>query len=137
VGLISLLVSQEALTVISFERLAEEVNPSAELWATRSSGPARLLAIPLSRELHTFEEDRRMAHSAAVAMRYAGIVRRFSAAQIKEIFLDNMTQATNGARALPRDRVVLLSLSCWYPALTEMCRAWQAPTLACSRSSLF
>ena len=79
-------VEQDALTVLALRRLVEEVS-SAELWATRPGGPAGLLAVMLKRTLRTFER-KGLARSAALALRYAGLARRFSTAQIKEIFLD-------------------------------------------------
>ena len=79
-------VEQDALTVLALRRVVEEVS-SAELWATRSGRPAGLLAVMLKRTLRTFER-KGLARSAALALRYAGLARRFSTAQIKEIFLD-------------------------------------------------
>ena len=86
-GLTSLLVAQDALLVVALRRAAAEIGPSAELWATRAAGPAGLLAVLLERTVHVFGE-RGLARSAARAMRYAGLFRRFSVTQIKEILLD-------------------------------------------------
>lgn len=85
--LTSLLLVPEALAVLAFQRIAAEIDGASELWATRPQGPARLLAILLGREPRTFGEGG-LAWSAARAMRYAGLAQRFTAAQIKEIFLD-------------------------------------------------
>jgi hypothetical protein len=85
--LTSLLVAQEALTVLALRRLAVEIGTSAELWATRSGGPARLLEILLERTVHTFD-DKGLARAVARSLGYAGLARRFSAEQIKEIVLD-------------------------------------------------
>ena len=85
-------VEQEALMVLAFRRMAGEISPAAELWATRPGGPAGLLAILLQRPLRPFE-SRGLARSAARALRYAGLARRFSAAQIKEIALDKYDPA--------------------------------------------
>jgi len=83
----SLLVSQEAITVLALRRLASEISPSAELWATRAGGHAELLALLLERPLQTFEQSR-VVRWGEHAMHYAGLARRFSTTQIKEIFLD-------------------------------------------------
>lgn len=82
-----LLVAPAALTVVALRRVAAEISPSAELWATRSGGPAGLLAILLERPLRTFG-DNGLARSARRALHYAGLASRFSASQVKEIFLD-------------------------------------------------
>ena len=56
--LTSLLLMQEAMTVLAFRRMAAEITPSAELWSTRSAaGPARLFAIVTGRDRHTFREQ--------------------------------------------------------------------------------
>jgi hypothetical protein len=85
-------VEQEALMVLAFCRMAGEISPAAELWATRPGGPAGLLGILLERSLRTFE-SRGLARFAAHALRYVGIARRFAAAQIKEIALDKYDPA--------------------------------------------
>jgi hypothetical protein len=90
--LTSLLVAQEALTVLALRKLAAELSPSAELWTTRPGGPAALLALILGRPLQTFGVTG-IARWAAHATHYAGLARRFSAAQIKEIFLDKYDPA--------------------------------------------
>ncbi len=85
--LMSLLVAPYALALPALLSVAKEISPSAELWATRSGGVASMIAIALGRSLRTFA-PRGLAHSATRAMHYAGLVRRFSAAQFTEIFLD-------------------------------------------------
>jgi hypothetical protein len=85
--LLSLLVVPYALTLPTLLSVAEEISPSAELWATRPGGSAGIISIVLGRSLQTFEPSG-LARSAARAMHYAGLVRRFSAAQFTEIFLD-------------------------------------------------
>ncbi len=85
--LTSLLVAQEVLTVLALRRLAEEISSTAELWTTRSGGPASLLAVVLQRSIRIFG-DSGVSRSTALVMRYAGLARRFSASQIKEIFFD-------------------------------------------------
>ena len=85
--LTSLELVPDALTVLALRRLAAEVEPSAELWASRSGGTVELLAVLLGREVRSFGRGG-LARSVAGAMHYAGLARRFSAAQIKEIALD-------------------------------------------------
>jgi hypothetical protein len=85
--LTSLLVVPEALALLALERVAAEMRSSAELWSTRPGWPASAVAALAARPLRSFEGSRG-ARWAASAMYYAGLVRRFSAAQIKEIFLD-------------------------------------------------
>ena len=86
-ALLSIEVERDALTVVALRRLEAEISPSAELWATRAGGAAGLLAILLGRSIRTFEVGR-LARSTARIFHYAGLAQRFSAAQIKEIFLD-------------------------------------------------
>ncbi len=90
--LTSLYLVQEALAVLALRRLALEIEPSAELWASRSAGAVNLLAALLGRELRSFGRGA-VARSVAGAMRYAGLARRFSATQIKEIGLDKYDSA--------------------------------------------
>jgi hypothetical protein len=85
--LLSLLVAFDGLTVVALLSMASEIGPSAELWATRPGVTARMLAIVLNRPLQHFGESG-LARSASRVMHYAGLVRRFSAAQVKEILLD-------------------------------------------------
>lgn len=85
--LTSLLVVPEALALLALERVAAEISPSAELWATRPGWPAATLAALAGRTCHSFGQSA-WARSTARALHYAAFVRRFSAAQIKEIFLD-------------------------------------------------
>jgi hypothetical protein len=85
--LMSLLVAPYALTLPALLSVAKEINPSAELWATRSGGIAGVIAIVLRRSLQGFESSG-LARIAARGMHYAGLVQRFSAAQFTEILLD-------------------------------------------------
>jgi hypothetical protein len=85
--LMSLLVAPYALTLLALLSVAQEMNPSAELWATRSGGIAGIIAIALRRSLQSFE-SRGLARFAVRGLHYAGLVRRFSAAQFTEILLD-------------------------------------------------
>ena len=85
--LLSLLVAPYALTLPALLSVAKEISPSAELWATRPGGVASMVALVLRSSLRTFEPGG-LARSAARAMHYAGLVRRFSVGQFAEIFLD-------------------------------------------------
>jgi hypothetical protein len=85
--LMSLLVAPSALALPARLSVAKEISPSAELWATRPGGAAGMVGLALGRSLQSFEPTG-LARSAARAMHYAGLVRRFSAAQFTEILLD-------------------------------------------------
>lgn len=85
--LTSLVIAPEALNVLALQRIASEISGTAELWATRSGWPAIVMSILIGRPLQTFAGGR-LARTAARVGRYAGLVRRFPTAQIKEIFLD-------------------------------------------------
>ena len=86
-GLTNLDILQDILTLQTLRRVAAEISPSAELWATRSGGAAGLLAILLERLVRAFGEDG-LSRAATKALHYAGLARRFSPAKIREIFLD-------------------------------------------------
>jgi hypothetical protein len=88
--LMSLLVAPYAQTLPALLSMAKEMNPSAELWVTRSGGIAGVIAIALRRAPQTLQnfEPSGLARFAARGMHYAGLVRRFSAAQSAEILLD-------------------------------------------------
>jgi hypothetical protein len=90
--LTSLFLAQEALAVLALRRLAGEIEPSAELWASRRGDPADLLTVLLGREIRAFGRGG-LARAVAGVTRYAGLARRFSAAQIKEIGLDKYDSA--------------------------------------------
>ncbi len=85
--LMSVSVVPSALTLVALSAVAGEISRSAELWATRRGGDAGMLAILLNRSVHSFG-DRGLARSTARAIHLGGVFRRFSVAQIKEIFLD-------------------------------------------------
>jgi hypothetical protein len=90
--LTSLLLAQEALTVLALRRLVGEIQPTEELWATRRGGPVELLTVLLGREIRPFGRVG-LARAVAGVARYAELARRFSAAQIKEIGLDKYDSA--------------------------------------------
>jgi hypothetical protein len=83
----SLLVVPEALTALALLRVASEINPLSELWATRAGWPGSVIGTSFGRPVRTFEGGS-LARSATRVLHYAGLVRRFPMAQIKEIFLD-------------------------------------------------
>jgi hypothetical protein len=84
---LSLLIVPETATLLALQRIVPEIKGSTELWSTRSGVAAKLLGILLNASVQTFEGGW-LTRSAARAAHYAGLTRRFSAAQIKEIFLD-------------------------------------------------
>ena len=84
---VSLLLVPEVLTALAVERIAAEISPVADLWATRNGFPASLFGIALERPVRSFGESV-LARVVASSGRYAGLVSRFSSAQIKEIILD-------------------------------------------------
>lgn len=86
-NLTSLLIVPDTLAVLTLGRVAAEISASAELWATRRGWPVSVLEILLGRAARGFDLGR-YAQQAPRVMRYAGLVRRFSPAKIKEIFLD-------------------------------------------------
>jgi hypothetical protein len=67
--------------------MAKEIGPSAALWSTRPEGPARILALLLNTQLHAFGAGK-IERLAQGAVHYAGLLRRFPPAQIKQIFFD-------------------------------------------------
>jgi hypothetical protein len=77
----------EALAVLTLRRVAAELSPQAELWATRAAWQMGVLRFLCKKSIQTFGSGR-FRRSAARAGHYSGILRRFSSAQIKEIFLD-------------------------------------------------
>jgi hypothetical protein len=109
--LISLVVAPEALTVLALERMAAEISPSAELWATRPGWPASVVAA-LSGCFSRSFADSRLTRSAARALHYAGVLRRLPAGQIKEILLDKYD---SGYRW--RSRFVLRPKPCTRPVV--------------------
>jgi len=85
--LMSLLVAPYALTLPALLSVTKEISPSSELWATRRGGAAEIVALALRRPLETFAPSG-LARTAARAMHYVGLVRRFSPGEFAEIALD-------------------------------------------------
>jgi len=90
--LVSLLVAPQAFELLSLERVAHQVKPDHEFWSTRPGGTVCIFEALLGRPIHAFGTGV-LSRSAARAMHYAGLVRRFSPAQFKEIFLDKYDPA--------------------------------------------
>ena len=84
---VSVLIAQDVLTVLELHNVAEQITSSDELWVSRPGGSALLLSSLLNREIGSFAR-KGVFHAASGVGRYAGLIRRFSFAQIKEIFLD-------------------------------------------------
>lgn len=82
----------DALTALASRSVAGEISSSAELWATRPGGPAGMLAVVMDRPVRDFG-PRGMPRAVARVARMAGLLRRFPAAQIKQIFLDKYDPA--------------------------------------------
>src|SRR5437588_1591325 len=85
--LTSLIIVPQAETVLVLQRLAAEISPAADLWATRPGWPASALALLLERPLRSFS-DTSMSRLRERAKHYGRFVRRFPAGQIKQIVLD-------------------------------------------------
>src|SRR6266852_5707577 len=115
--LTSLAIAPEAEAVLVLQRLGSEISPSAELWATRPGWPASALAWLLRLPLHSFS-DSTMTKLIAQARLYGGVFHRFSARQIKQIFLDKYdsgykwrSRFASSGRVLPEPVVLLPILS--------------------------
>jgi hypothetical protein len=85
--LISLLLVPDALDALALKRAAAEIDPSAELCATRLSRPINFLGVLLGRPIRSLEPGG-LARSVARARHYAEIAYRFPPGQIKEIIFD-------------------------------------------------
>ena len=83
----SLLLVPEALQMLALRRVAAEIGHPTELWSTRADWAAGVLATQLGCPLRSFGGGRLVRLGAGVG-HYAGLFRRFSPAQIKQIFLD-------------------------------------------------
>jgi hypothetical protein len=83
----SLIFEPEALVALVVARVGAEIDPRAELWATRLSWPTTAVQAVTGRSVRGFD-GALLTRSLARASHYAGLFRRFSAARLKEIFLD-------------------------------------------------
>jgi hypothetical protein len=83
----SLSIALEAEAVLVFLRMISEIDGTAEIWATRAGWPSSAVFALLKRPLQSFSQE----PSARINTRvrhFGSLFRRFSAGQIKEIFLD-------------------------------------------------
>jgi hypothetical protein len=85
--LTSLFIVPQAEAVLVFQRMISEIDPTAEVWATRPGWPTSTVSDLLKRPLQSFSQER-SARLGTRVRRYGSLLRRLSAAQIKEIFLD-------------------------------------------------
>jgi len=85
--LICMLLVPSALNTLAMQRVAEEIPRGAELWSTREGWPASVVASALGCSMESFAGGR-LARIAARTGHYAGLLGRFSAAQLQEIVLD-------------------------------------------------
>jgi hypothetical protein len=85
--LTSVAIVQQVFAVLQLQRVAAEMHPSSELWCTRPDWSAAVLASLLRVPVRNFRADR-WTRTAARAQHYAQVLRRFSPAQIRQIFFD-------------------------------------------------
>jgi hypothetical protein len=85
--LITPLLVPPALTLLALQAAAKNIDSRAELWATRPGGVIGMLEAVLDRKVQDFG-SKGGKRFVARAVRYAGLLRRFRPAQIKEIVLD-------------------------------------------------
>jgi hypothetical protein len=85
--LTALLIAPQVEAMLTLRRVATQIVSKAELWATRAGWPGNAIAFLLRGEIQIFSGNvaTRLARRAA---HYGGLFHRFSAAQVKEIFLD-------------------------------------------------
>jgi len=82
-----MLLVPDVLNTLALQRVAEEIPRGAELWSTRAGWPASVVACQLGHPAQSFAGGR-IARMAARTGHYAGLLRRFSTAQLREIALD-------------------------------------------------
>lgn len=85
--LTSQIIAWETEAVLVFQRLIPEIDGTAEIWATRLDWPTGAISALLKRPLQSFSQQP-SARLGTRVRRYGSLIRKFSAAQIKEIFLD-------------------------------------------------
>jgi len=85
--IVSLYFVAQTETVLAMQRLCASLNSSAELWATRPGWPSSALGCLLGRPIQHFTRPALLRLSAR-AGHYAALTRKFSGAQIQEIFFD-------------------------------------------------
>jgi len=82
--LVSVLIYPELRDAVLLRRLAEQLDATAELYATRQAWPASGVGLLLQRPLRTFPDTSRSSHFR----HYSDVLRRFSFYQLAQIFLD-------------------------------------------------
>jgi hypothetical protein len=82
--LVSVLIYPELRDAVLLRRLAEQLDATAELYATRQAWPANGVGLLLQRPLRTFPDTSRSSHFR----HYSDVLRRFSFDQLAQIFLD-------------------------------------------------
>lgn len=82
--LVSVFVYAPLGEAVVLRRLASQLAPAAELYATRPGWPASGVALMRERPLRTFPD----AHRPSKFSHYRGLLKRFSLDQIAQIFLD-------------------------------------------------
>ncbi len=85
--LTSQIIAWETEAVLVFRRMISEIDGTAEIWATRPGWPTSAISALLKRPPQSFSQERSARLSTRVR-HYGSLLRRFSSAQIKEIFLD-------------------------------------------------
>lgn len=88
----SLEILRETSAVLALQRVAAEIPRAATLWSTRLGWPGTALARILGLPLRAYGESF-VARSVGRARHYGRLSRHFSAAQMKEIFLDKYDPA--------------------------------------------
>jgi hypothetical protein len=83
----SLEILKEAASILALRRIAREISRPVLLWTTRAGWPATALAKLLGLPLRAYGEGF-SSRSLQRSRHYVRLSRHFSAAQIKEIFLD-------------------------------------------------
>jgi len=86
-GLTNLRIVPGALAALTLRRVASEIPKNAELWTTRPSWQADVVARAGERPVRSFAESA-LSRSVALAARYAALLQNFSAAQVRQIFWD-------------------------------------------------
>ena len=85
--LTSQIIAWETEAMLVFLRMISEIDVTAEIWATRPGWATSAISALLKRPLQSFYQEG-SAHLSTLVRHYGSLLRRFSAAQIKEIFLD-------------------------------------------------
>lgn len=105
--LASLLIEQEVEEALVLRRLVSQIGPDAELWTTRPGWLAGELARLLQRPLQSFFLGP-VTRAARKVGHYAGLARRFTTPQMKQIFLDKYDGGYRWrARFAPRRKKLL------------------------------